>query len=139
MWGWLINRFSFLFSRFTMLIVKLDRQLLKKINHFGFSFRKQNSVESQRHKYACAQKMSRTNRTWAEIKIPGHNAYMLRWSYKTIWIYFNLILHSFLKILLLKCKKCNLIGWNSVYIFDICNCYHANINGIWNAEKLGWI
>ena len=41
-----------------MLIVKLDQQLLRKINRFGFSFRRQNSVESQRHKYACAQWMS---------------------------------------------------------------------------------
>ena len=30
---------------------------------------------------------------------------------------------------------CNLIGWNSVHIFDIFNCYHANINGMWNTEK----
>ena len=33
----------------------------------------------------------------------------------------------------------NLIGWNSVHIFDIFNCYHANINGMWNAGKLGGI
>ena len=30
----------------------------------------------------------------------------------------------------------NLIGWNSVHIFDIFNYYRANINGMWNAEKL---
>ena len=30
----------------------------------------------------------------------------------------------------------NLIGWNSVHIF---NYYRANINGVWNAEKLGGI
>ena len=34
---------------------------------------------------------------------------------------------------------CNLIGWNSVHIFDIFNYYCANINGMWNAEKLGEI
>ena len=34
---------------------------------------------------------------------------------------------------------CNLIGWNSVHIFDIFNYYRANINGMWNAEKLGGI
>ena len=34
---------------------------------------------------------------------------------------------------------CNLIGWNSVHIFDIFNCYRANINGMWNAGKLGGI
>ena len=33
----------------------------------------------------------------------------------------------------------NLIGWNSVYISDIFNCYRANINGMWNAGKLGGI
>ena len=33
---------------------------------------------------------------------------------------------------------CNLIGWNSVHIFDIFNYYYrANINGMWNAKKLG--
>ena len=34
---------------------------------------------------------------------------------------------------------CNLIGWNSVHISDIFNCYRANINGMWNARKLGGI
>ena len=34
---------------------------------------------------------------------------------------------------------CNLIGWNSVHIFGIFNYYRANINGMWNAEKLGRI
>ena len=33
----------------------------------------------------------------------------------------------------------NLIGWNSVHIFDIFNYYRANINWMWNAEKLGEI
>ena len=31
---------------------------------------------------------------------------------------------------------CNLIGWNSVYVFDIFNCYRANSNGKWNTGKL---
>ena len=31
----------------------------------------------------------------------------------------------------------NLIDWNSVHIFDISNYYRANINGMWNVEKLG--
>ena len=30
----------------------------------------------------------------------------------------------------------NLIGWNSVHISDIFNCYRANIKGMWNARKL---
>ena len=34
---------------------------------------------------------------------------------------------------------CNLIGWNSVHISDIFNCYRANINGMWKARKLGGI
>ena len=33
----------------------------------------------------------------------------------------------------------NLIGWNSVHISDIFNCYSANINGMWNARNLGGI
>ena len=32
---------------------------------------------------------------------------------------------------------CNLTGWNSMHIFDISNYYRANINGMWNVEKLG--
>ena len=32
---------------------------------------------------------------------------------------------------------CNLIGWKSMYIFDIFNWYRGNINGMWNAGKLG--
>ena len=28
----------------------------------------------------------------------------------------------------------NLIGWNSVAIFDIFNCYRANINGLMECE-----
>ena len=34
---------------------------------------------------------------------------------------------------------CNLIGWNSVHIFDSFNCFSGNINGMWNARKLGEI
>ena len=33
-------------------------------------------------------------------------------------------------------NTCNLIGWNSVHIFDIFSCNRANINGMWNAGKL---
>ena len=29
----------------------------------------------------------------------------------------------------------SLIGWNSVHISDIFNCYSANINGMWNARN----
>ena len=36
-------------------------------------------------------------------------------------------------------KIYNLIGWNSVHIFDIFKGYRANINGMWNAGKLGGI
>ena len=31
----------------------------------------------------------------------------------------------------------DLIGWNSVNISDVFNCYSANINGIRNARKQG--
>ena len=41
-------RFSIFLAWFTIFIVKLDRQLFRKVNRLGFSFRKQNSVESQR-------------------------------------------------------------------------------------------
>ena len=35
---------------------------------------------------------------------------------------------------------CNLIGWNSVHISDVLNCYRENdTNGMWNAWKLGGI
>ena len=53
--GMVNHSFFIFFPRFTMFIVKLDRQLIRKINRLGFSFPRQNSVESQRHKYACAQ------------------------------------------------------------------------------------
>ena len=33
----------------------------------------------------------------------------------------------------------SLVGWSSVHIFEICNYYRANINGMWNQEKLGGI
>ena len=33
----------------------------------------------------------------------------------------------------------NLTSWNSVHIFDIFNCYSANINGMWNTRRLGGI
>ena len=75
----------------------------------------------------------------AGIKTRG-NTYMLRWSYKTIWIHFNLIFTLLFENLIAKMQNiCNLIGWNSVHIFDIFNCYRANINGTSNAGKLGEI
>ena len=33
----------------------------------------------------------------------------------------------------------NLIGLNSMQISDIFNCYNANINGMWDARKLGGV
>ena len=42
-------------------------------------------------------------------------------------------------IIIITQNICNLIGWNSVHIFDIFNYYRANINGMWNTEKLGGI
>ena len=40
----------------------------------------------------------------AGIQTQGYNTYMLRWSYKTIWIHFNLILRSLLKTI--NCRYC---------------------------------
>ena len=31
---------------------------------------------------------------------------------------------------------CNLIGWNSLHVSDIFNCYSANINRMLNAKSL---
>ena len=39
-------------------------------------------------------------------------------------------------IIVIMQNICNLIGWNSVRIFDIFNYYRANMNEMWNAEKL---
>ena len=33
----------------------------------------------------------------------------------------------------------NLNDWNSMHVFDIFSCYIANINGMWNARKLGGV
>ena len=45
-----------------------------------------------------------------------------------------------LKPFIIKMQNiCKLIGWNRVHISDIFNCYRANINGMWNARKLGGI
>ena len=55
----------------------------------------------------------------AGIKTREYNTYVLRWSYKTIWTYFNLIFTWLFKNLIVKMQNiCNLIGWNSVHIFD---------------------
>ena len=60
----MVNHLFFIFfAGRTIFIVKLDRQLIRKIIRLSFSFRKQNSVEWHRHKYACAQQMSHTKRT----------------------------------------------------------------------------
>ena len=56
----------------------------------------------------------------------------------TKYICFLLIQH--LSTFIVKMQiTCNLIGWNSVHISDIFNCYRANINGMWNARKRGGI
>ena len=34
---------------------------------------------------------------------------------------------------------CNLIGWNSLHISNIFNCYSTNINGMWDERKWGRI
>ena len=62
--GLVNHSFLIFFARLTMFIVKLDRKLIRKINRFDFSFLKRNTLESQRHKYACAQQMSHTKWTW---------------------------------------------------------------------------
>ena len=49
------------------------------------------------------------------------------------------ILHYLNSIIVIIQNIGNLIGWNSVHIFDIFNHYCADINGMWNAEKLGGI
>ena len=53
----------------------------------------------------------------------GYNTYMLQWTCQIIWIRFNLIFKNFIvffKNLIVKMRNiCNLIGWNSVHIFDI--------------------
>ena len=36
-------------------------------------------------------------------------------------------------------KIWSFIGWNNAHIFNILNCYRANINEMWNARKLGGI
>ena len=48
-------------------------------------------------------------------------------------------LYDLLNALIIKVQNiCNLIGWNSVHISDIFNCYRANIKGMWNTWKLVW-
>ena len=53
--GMFNHLFIIFFAWLTMFIVKLDRQLIRKINRFDFNFRKQNTVKLQRDKYTCAQ------------------------------------------------------------------------------------
>ena len=53
---------------------------------------------------------------------------------------FRTVKRPFLKAFIVKMQNIyNLIGSNSVHISDIFNCYRANINGMWNARKLGGI
>ena len=42
-------------------------------------------------------------------------------------------------VIIVMQNVCNLIGWNSMNILGFFNYYRANINGMWNAEKLGGI
>ena len=52
----------------------------------------------------------------------------------------TVIMTIIIMVIIVKVQNiCNLIGWNSVHISDIFNCYHANINGMLNAGKLGGI
>ena len=52
----------------------------------------------------------------------------------------TVIMTIIIMVIIVKVQNiCNLIGWNSVHISDIFNCYRANINGMWNAGKLGGI
>ena len=53
--GMVNHSFLIFFIRLTMFIVKLDQQLIRKINRLNFSFWKQNCIAPQWHKYACAQ------------------------------------------------------------------------------------
>ena len=81
--GMVNHSFLIFFTQFKMIIVILDRQLIRKINRLDFSFRKHNTVESQRHKYACANR----------CRIPnGHDKQM------TFSLYINFhVLHFFCK------------------------------------------
>ena len=47
--------------------------------------------------------------------------------------------HELRSFIIKMLNICNLIGWNSVHIYDIFNCYSANINGMWKARKRGGI
>ena len=52
----------------------------------------------------------------------------------------TVIMTIIIMVIIVKVQNiCNLIGWNSVHISDIFNYYRANINGMWNARKLGGI
>ena len=52
----------------------------------------------------------------------------------------TVIMTIIIMVIIVKVQNiCNLIGWNSVHISDIFNCYRANINGMWNAGKRGGI
>ena len=53
-------------------------------------------------------------------------------------IYSQSYWHGVIKWFIVKMQNIyNLIGWNSVHIFDISNRYCENINGMWKARKVG--
>ena len=56
-----------------------------------------------------------------------------------MWGSFSALIMFFHLCIVIMQNIYNLIGWNSVYIFDIFNHYRANINGMWSAEELGGI
>ena len=52
----------------------------------------------------------------------------------------TVIMTIIIMVIIVKVQNiCNLIGWNSVHISDMFNCYRPNINGMWNAGKLDGI
>ena len=65
---------------------------------------------------------------------------ILNWKCKVFVGFSRYLVVKRLKIIILNLQNiCNLIGSNTEHISDIFNCYSANINGMWNARKLGGI
>ena len=54
--------------------------------------------------------------------------------YQNIPMLFDMLLTIFSVIIKMQ-NTCNLIGWSSVHISDIFDCYSANINGMWSTKK----
>ena len=78
-----------------------------------------------------------TNITFTE-EIPNGKLYFLY--HKTVLYMMTWMQIKLIKAIIVKLPNiCNSIGWNSVHISDIFNCYRANINGMGNAGKLGGI